>query len=129
MRADIYYILEGKEVVKCNDKIAWERWMKNQGFMGISNKIIKQTTVGKIFISSIFSGIDHGYLRTSSPLVFEAMIFNGYLKKGFKGFIYSTYEETVNHHDRLVAKAKKLLRYKGLRQAKRELYKLRYRAN
>ena len=81
-------------------------------------KIVKQTTVDKQIVSTVWLGIDHSFGDTEAPLIFETMLmsvdlhpkvfFNKvYLTPDFSdewGFQerYSTEEEALKRHDEIV---------------------------
>ena len=62
------YILRGKTPVRCDDLMEWARWMDTR------ERIVKQTRVGTMFVSTIFLGIDHS-LGGKEPILFETMTF------------------------------------------------------
>jgi len=84
-----FYLLEGKDPVKCEDMKQWAMEINNQ-------RIVLQTYIGKVFVSTVFLGIDHSY-DGSVPILFETMIFRGkhdnYQKR------YSTWDEAVKGHE------------------------------
>ena len=64
------YILKEHEPIFCDDLIKWARWFEK----GIRR--VAQTSKGRITVSTVFLGIDHG-LDGNTPLLFETMIFGG----------------------------------------------------
>lgn len=65
------YILEGKRPVKCYDLTEWCKFVEN------NNRIVKQTHLGKVLISTVFLGLDHRFTGEGPPILFETMIFGG----------------------------------------------------
>ena len=63
------YILKDKIPVLCSHINTWDTWMET------SNRIVAQTTISKIRISTVFLGLDHNYTHIGEPLLFETMIF------------------------------------------------------
>ncbi len=67
-----YYILdENKNVVLAKDVHEWGAFFEKR------DRIVKQEKVGEVRISTVFLGIDHGFLDDGAPLVFETMVFGG----------------------------------------------------
>jgi hypothetical protein len=58
-------------------------------------RILQQNHRGKIFISTIFLGIDHSDI-TDEPVLFETMIFGG--KHNHEQWRYITYKEAITNH-------------------------------
>lgn len=88
-----YYILKGRHVVRAASFIVWAK------FFETADRVIKQDTVGKVFISTVFLGIDHNFFGEGPPLIFETMIFglgDEYQER------CSTYEEAEAMHQRAV---------------------------
>src|SRR5215216_2276915 len=54
-------------------------WEWGQLSEDMAYKIIEQTTVGPIWLSTVWIGLDHNYLDTGPPLIFETM---GFLAQG-----------------------------------------------
>lgn len=63
------YILIGQTPVPCDDLLEWARWME-----GADSRVF-ETTVGEYWVSTVFLGLDHNWLRDGEPLLFETMIF------------------------------------------------------
>lgn len=67
-----HYILNDSGVpIVCNDFNVWGEWFKG------SKRIVRQDTIGKVMISTVFLGIDHNYGSDCPPILWETMIFNG----------------------------------------------------
>jgi hypothetical protein len=98
------YILIGQTPVPCADLSEWAAWMDR------NNRVVKQTTVGSIFISTVFMGLNHNFFGKGPPVLFETMIF---LKESPDGpppldedddrqWRYATWLEAEQHHNKLV---------------------------
>lgn len=85
-----YYILENKKPKVCNDIIEWGKWFNNR-----ENKIVKQTTIQDVKVSTVFLGIDHSFIG-GTPILFETMIFGGE-HDDFQER-YTTWEEAIEGH-------------------------------
>lgn len=66
----LFYILseDGQQPVACNDIMRWGEWYAR------ANRIVKQETVGDMWISTVFLGLDHGWFG-GAPIVWETMVF------------------------------------------------------
>lgn len=68
------YILNGKIPEPCEDLITWARWIDSD-----KNFVVKQEYVGRIWVSTVFLGLDQNHLRylhpNDPPLLFETMLF------------------------------------------------------
>ena len=102
-----HFILENKQP-KAVNLLTWAEW-----FGVTENRMVKQdihvSKKGKFQVSTIFLGIDHNFMGTGEPLLFETMIF----EPGFDGDYLercSTYDEAIVQHQ----VATKHLREKGL---------------
>ena len=83
------YILNGKTPVECNDLMEWAKQMEGK------NRIVEQSQLGGVKVSTVFLGLDHSF-GDGQPLLFETMIFRGehdqYQDR------YSTWDEAVEGH-------------------------------
>jgi len=84
----MYWILKDKIPVKEPDLIEWAKWFQS------ADRIVEQTEIGDVKISTVFLGMDHGF--TSGAEIFETMIFggddDGYTDR------YATWDEAVEGH-------------------------------
>lgn len=81
----------------------------NEFWLDPSYKIIKQEYSGKYWVSTVWLGINHGFIDTI-PLLFETMIFckdKENINHGLQER-YFTEEEAVNGHEAMVIVANKL---------------------
>lgn len=93
-----YYNKSGKE-------ISFQAWADL--FEDLNYKVVKQQTVGKYYISTVWLGMDHGIFG-DKPIIFETMVFNrsdsenDYLDREMQR--YSTLEEAKEGHREMVKK-------------------------
>ena len=74
-RADrfrLHYKLLGRLAVPC-DLMEWAMWLEQDGGR---NRRVAETTVGPLWVSTVFLGLDHNF-GEGDPLLFETMIFDG----------------------------------------------------
>lgn len=83
------YILDGKNVVECDDILKWGAWFEK------SNRRVAKTEDGDISVSTVFLGIDHSF-GDGPPMLFETMIFGG--EHDEDQWRYSTWEEAEKGH-------------------------------
>lgn len=98
------YILEGKQPKQVDDILEWATWFET------GDRIVEQTQIGGVKISTVFLGIDYQY-GEGEPLLFETMIFGGdddeYQER------YSTWDEAVKGHQFACEKVKEKLNQKN----------------
>lgn len=75
------------------------------------DRMIKKTKVGKKLVSTVFLGIDHRFNNESEPILFETMVFPNPEENLLDELCerYSTYNQAVAGHDRIVQDLKKQL--------------------
>ncbi len=66
-----HWILVDREPVVAT-LLEWGQWFEN-----FDNRIVEQTMVDDVKVSTMFLGIDHNFALTGRPLLFETMIFGG----------------------------------------------------
>jgi len=87
----MYYVLnEHGDAVPC-DLMTWARRLES------TNRIVQQDTIGGVFVSTVFLGLDHNFGH-GPPLLFETMIFDGFHDNYQER--YSTYDEAIEGHAR-----------------------------
>jgi hypothetical protein len=70
-----HYILDGDEVVAV-DCPAWSAWFERHYL----ERMIARTVVQEgIEVSTVFLGLDHNRGETGPPILFETMVFGGFL--------------------------------------------------
>lgn len=97
-----WYGLRGTRVVPLDSVEEWGRMMQSR------DRIVKQTWVGNVFISTVFLGLDHSFYDQDTPghapVVFETMIFNGPRDQEMER--YCTWDEALRSHHQLVTEVK-----------------------
>jgi hypothetical protein len=92
------YILDNnKNIVKCADFLEWAKWMQS------NNRTIAKTEIGELFVSTVFLGIDHSF-ASSTPILFETMVFKGKHSVDDICERYATYDEALEGHNKIVKK-------------------------
>lgn len=86
-----YYILEN-DAVKRVPQLEWAKWYETHQ----SERIVKQTMIDGVKISTVFLGIDHSFLG-GPPLIFETMVFGG--DQDAEMDRYSTKREALEGHE------------------------------
>jgi hypothetical protein len=86
-----YTLDENNKIVEANVE-TFDEWIQKNPL----KKPVKQEFVDKIYISTVFLGLDHSYGGTV-PLLWETMIFEGSLD-GYQER-YTSYEEAVKGHE------------------------------
>jgi hypothetical protein len=90
-----YYRLEGHTPVVCRDVVEWGQWVES------NDRIVEQTHVGRVFVSTIFLGIDLSFGDGYPPLLFETRVFGGW--EDGQQVRTSTWETAVAVHTQVVA--------------------------
>jgi hypothetical protein len=65
----LYWYLEGHTPVSTDDVDEWGQAFKTQ------DRRVAQTTVDQYSVSTVFLGIDHNWLESGPPVLFETMVF------------------------------------------------------
>ncbi len=94
---DKYLLDENGEPQPCPDLMDWARWFQ------ISERSIARTEIGKIVVSTVFLGLDHGY-GSGPPVLFETMVFEGPLNG--EQVRYCTRAEALSGHEEMVNRVK-----------------------
>lgn len=90
------FILKGTLPFKVG-LMEWGKWFET------ANRIIRQTNIGKVKISTVFLGLDHRF-GDGPPLLFETMVFGGELDQEQER--YSTWDEAEAGHEEMVKRVK-----------------------
>jgi hypothetical protein len=99
IREPDFYILDGdKRVVPARDVFEWGAFFESGA------RIVEQTEMGDVHVSTVFLGIDHRFSPGGPPLVFETMIFGGALDGA--QWRYSSWDDAETGHAAAVRKAK-----------------------
>jgi hypothetical protein len=94
------YILHGKVPVPTDDLMEWCKDMEE------GTRVVKQTRLpGDVLVSTVFLGLDHGFLSEGPPVLFETMIFGGnhdqYQER------YTTWDDAEKGHQEVLDKLAK----------------------
>jgi len=84
-----YFILKNRQPVITEDISVWGKFMEN------TERIVDNTEIGDVVVSTVFLGLDHQY-GVGEPLLFETMIFGGVHDQYQER--YSTWDEAVKGH-------------------------------
>ncbi len=85
------YILEGHDPKPIDDIMQWAKWYEK------ADRIVEQTIIGDVKVSTVFLGVDHNYDNDGTPpILFETMIFGG--KNDMYQERYCTWDEAVQGH-------------------------------
>ncbi len=95
-RGAIYFDRQGREM----QLMDWGSKFEDKEY-----QIVKQDRIVKYFVSTVWLGINHRFMRQGPPLIFETMVFvddekdplNEYQEK------YSTEEEALNGHEDVIS--------------------------
>lgn len=63
-----HYILDKKHRIVETDLMGWAEQMKTM------DRIVKQEDIGKMWVSTVFLGLDHSWSETGPPILFETMM-------------------------------------------------------
>lgn len=68
-----HYILQGREIVECDDWLAWARWFETAK----DKRIVAQThLIDGSTVSTVFLGLDHAF-GGGPPVLFETALMMG----------------------------------------------------
>jgi len=88
-----HYILNGHEIVPCEDVLEWMKWFeKPDCHVGYDKK-------KGILVSTVFLGRDHNFGSKGLPILFETMVFGG--EHDGEQERYSTWEEAEEGHKKM----------------------------
>lgn len=94
----LYYRLEGHTPVPCTLEELEE------GFKDFDRyRLVRQTEVGDILVSTVFLGIDHSHSMSGTPILFETMVFGGPESVDQQQIRYETWEQAEAGHASMVA--------------------------
>ncbi|MEM9885463.1 MAG: hypothetical protein AAF849_06190 [Bacteroidota bacterium] len=94
----MYYILKDKNPVACESIVEFAEWYKTP------NRFLKKDKIEDYTISTIFLGIDHNHQDKGDPILFETLVTTDVFENKVEIDRYSTWEEAMNGHDRLLNK-------------------------
>ena len=90
----MYYILKGHTPVPVWDVLFWTKYFGN-----IENRIVSQTMIKDVKVSTVFLGVDNSF-GGNVPILFETMVFGGKLDQVQER--YATWKEAEKGHKRMV---------------------------
>jgi len=95
-QGSIYFDRQGREL----QLMDWASKFEDKEY-----QIVKQDRIGKYFVSTVWLGINHRFMRGGPPLIFETMVFVDDEKDPLNEYQerYSTEEEAVNGHEDTIA--------------------------
>jgi hypothetical protein len=100
------YTLIGQTAAYEPDTLKWARWFEEE------DRIVKQESVGNVWVSTIFLGIDHSFdfSGREAPVLFETMAFWGGNARGGELMTYrcSTWAEAEAQHEAAMREAGEL---------------------
>lgn len=70
---DLYVLDDAGDPRKARDVFEWAGWYETSD----EQRIVKQTELGGVLVSTVFLGIDHSFRPGSIPTLFETMVFGG----------------------------------------------------
>lgn len=91
-----YYKRDGTPIESLEE---WGNLMEDSNY-----KIVKQTTIGKVLISTVWLGLDHNFLLKGPPMIFETMVFKGSLDGEQER--YETEEQAKTGHEEMIKRVK-----------------------
>lgn len=91
MHTDGKYILDGKTPKPVYDLMEWSKWFSK------NSRIVKQTKLLEVKVSTVFLGMDHQFEQGGQPILFETMIFGGEHDEFQER--YSTWEQAEAGHE------------------------------
>lgn len=84
------------EPIEC-DLMTWAHWFE------LNNRLLKQTRLFGLFISTVFLGLDHSFGFGSRPTLWETMIFG--LDGDQPMYRYSTRDQAMYGHKQAIMEA------------------------
>lgn len=86
------YILVDKKPQVEKDLIKWCKWFEN------ADRVVKQTDLKGLKVSTVFLGLDHNLFEEGEPLLFETMIFPTEKSEDYQTRC-STWEQAEKQHE------------------------------
>jgi len=92
-----FYILEGREIVPCDDVLTWAAW-----FEVTANRVVAQDELAGVRVSTVCTGLPRAadLVSGGTPRVFETKIFGG--RHDGLELHAATYDEAVQAHAHMV---------------------------
>lgn len=105
------YILMGHIPIPCYSLLQWAEWMQNSDRRVKLHKVKQRVRLEdgvvemqQVNVSTVFLGIDHGFLGDAPPILFESMIFGGWADE--YQIRYCTWADAVEGHYELLNKVR-----------------------
>lgn len=106
-RSSFYILDDDGRPTPVEDALAWARWFERASEDG--SRIVAQTKIGAVLISTVFLGLDHQVRDDGPPMLYETMTFGGSRDQQTE-FRYATREEAERGHAFAVSVARRDLR-------------------
>jgi len=99
------YVLKDQKVFTEPDVMKWSKW-----YEVAAHRIVKQEWVENIWVSTVFLGLNHNFLRRGPPVLWETMTFSN-IKEWDRNCwrCPGTWEQAEAQHNKVVSQAKKYL--------------------
>lgn len=97
-----HYILTDHHIAIPCDLMTWANM-----FEKFTNRIVAQTQIGPVLVSTVFLGLDHNF-GAGDPVLFETMVFDAEADDNWM-CRYCTWEEAVRGHDITVKATEELV--------------------
>jgi len=94
----MYYLKDGTPI---HDTLEWAKLMEDIKY----RRVAKTTLPNKLWVSTVWLGLDHSFLRTGPPLIFETMVFRN--SESIDETRYSTWAQAKAGHIDMVHKWEK----------------------
>lgn len=101
-KAPMFYTLDGKTPVPTNDVMVWAKFLEK------ADRHVAQETIGRVWISTVFLGLDHAF-GFGPSLLFETMVFGDGLILDGEMDRYSTWEQAETGHRAMVGQQQVIL--------------------
>jgi hypothetical protein len=88
-----HYVLAGHNVIACTLE-QWSQWFEY--YWDKPERFVGRTGDDKIWISTVFLGLDHNFFGVGPPLLFETMVFHN--NSGEECIRSATWEEAEKIH-------------------------------
>lgn len=96
---DKYILNDKREPIPVEDDAGWYEWFEKG-----ENRLVARTKVGRLMVSTVFTGYDHNFSDHGPPILFETMIFGG--EPGYEPqWRCSTWTDALLMHDLAVIEA------------------------
>lgn len=94
----MYYVLKDKEPVACNAE-EYRDWLRARDHKPV---YVGNDTLENIYVSTFFLGLDHNFMSSGPPVLFETMVIGGPLSECQRR--YSTWDEAEKGHKEMCAR-------------------------